>query len=298
MSKLTPWLGPNPRPTIHCRWIASGNSPWADMSADLVTHLNLLKTTAALREELDAQQVTERELRDQLQHQLQEKREHVVSQVDALLACAAFLSGSQLVSQRQPAGAHESSPSESWEEPVSPWAAGEEESTSPREAETLFATGKRLNEAGNFWGAYTLFMHAYTLQPRAAVLLSLANMSLKIGEPHLAGEIYRRFCDPPRVDASKREVEAARRKLADAEALIADPGRVPRRIHSSSSSRDDASDCELGGLAEVSAAALVAEASHASAAALQRADQRTLEAERRAAEAEEASQTSHTALQR
>ena len=82
---------------------------------------------------------------------------------------------------------------------------GEDEKA--RQADALFAEGKRFNEAGDAWTANELFQHAYVASPRTALLLSIGNMQLKLHQPELAALIYRRVeVQPPTLEpaASRR----------------------------------------------------------------------------------------------
>jgi len=60
------------------------------------------------------------------------------------------------------------------------------------QADALFAEGKRRNEAGDFWAANEFFQHAFVAQPRPSLLLSVANMQLKLAQPEIAAAMYAR----------------------------------------------------------------------------------------------------------
>lgn len=96
--------------------------------------------------------------------------------------------------------------------------------------------GRECNASGDFAGARDFFEHAYVAQPRIAALISLANMQLKLHEPEIACEIYRRVSSgtPSQLGAfvtgaTPKEVEMAERKLAETSSRLAPLHEVPTR---------------------------------------------------------------------
>ena len=131
-------------------------------------------------------------------------------------------------------------------------------------AEALFAEGMRCNGVGDAEAARYFFEQAYVLQPRSKHLLSLGNMSLKLGQREAAAEVYRRVvaaaangAAEPAVDQylgtvepsqprlappSEKELAMAERKLAEALRDIADEEQC-------SSIKDSAFDSTLPAVA-------------------------------------------------
>ena len=174
----------------------------------LATHLSLIRSTAALRDEVDTLRASEAHLRAALQHDMDEQTIRAAALADALVRCAEeastvrrasdtiVLSGSGdgAVSQRlSVADALPPPVAESNPRPGSPdvgldvdvagdvAAAGCMASfkPAPRAPPPPSLTGRRRrNDAGDFSSAFVLFLHSYLLQPRVAILLSLANMRL------------------------------------------------------------------------------------------------------------------------
>ncbi|KOO52848.1 hypothetical protein Ctob_011896 [Chrysochromulina tobinii] len=93
--------------------------------------------------------------------------------------------------------------------------------TGPAEARDKLAVqlinkGKEANSAGEFAAACACFESAYALARREGMLVSAANMRLKLGDAYTAAAMYRQLLsDPGLLDAKERDM--ATRKLKEAQ---------------------------------------------------------------------------------
>ena len=259
--------------------LPGGDSDLTHMNASLNAHLSVIRSNAALSDELEKRRTAEDELMHHVQRLRCEQQQHADALVDALMRSSNYIPEEPPTLRRTASTASAASAASATSAASDNHSGGDSSVPSqdgsnalaPDAADEIFAAGKRRNDVGDFWGAYALFMHAYMLRPRSAVLLSLANMSLKLNEPWLAAAVYRRVCESKGV-ASPRQVEVARAKLVEAErALVADAAPTSQ-----------AHPTQLRAPRSV----LLAEAERTSSATLLQAEKRVEEAERRAALAE------------
>jgi hypothetical protein len=100
--------------------------------------------------------------------------------------------------------------------------------TGPAEARDKLAVqlinkGKEANSAGEFAAACACFESAYALARREGMLVSAANMRLKLGDAYTAAAMYRQLLsDPGLLDAKERDM--ATRKLKEAQDVLKTQG--------------------------------------------------------------------------
>eukprot|EP00967_Tisochrysis_lutea_P116569 scaffold187822_cov28-Tisochrysis_lutea.AAC.2 len=113
----------------------------------------------------------------------------------------------------------------------------------------LLEQGKLANTSGDFTAACACFEAAYALSVRAGMLVSAANMRLKLNQPATAAAMYKYVLAECQLLAS--ESEMASRKLAEAQSLLKEKGidGLPQAPSRGSRRQDDFGDSHFSSFA-------------------------------------------------